>query len=218
MTWLASRGALEPVAWILPAFTLMTAAGAPELRVAGALAATAAVWRSLQPGGVRRGAAAFAWSILLSFLVGLLLDMSPVQVAGGSGEYGAVEAPAPFHDPTDPALPLLAPDVPAVEAAPGADFTPPVLRSEADLRRLTAEHYPPHLRERGIAGSADLRFQVLEDGTVNPRTIRVESSTRPGFELPAQELAPALRFHPATQRGRPMAATLVMTIDFRLDP
>jgi TonB family protein len=192
--------------------------------------------------GEWREALAFAGDALLpcarnpQHLLGAHLRFCPwcerTRLLRGRDPFPATVAAARAKPPASPRASAAA-FAPPAPVAPKLSILPPRSRSYR-AGRLTRtvlvgvgafepagwvlEHYPPHIRDRGIAGSADVRFQVLEDGAVNSRTIRVESSTRPGFELAALEVAPKLRFHPATQRGRPVAATLVMTIDFRLDP
>jgi protein TonB len=75
--------------------------------------------------------------------------------------------------------------------------------------------YPPDLYTRGVEGEVTLQLYVDSAGTVVPDSTRVaQSSGYPAFDSAAVADAPRLRFSPAMQNGKPVAATFLQPIRF----
>ncbi len=81
---------------------------------------------------------------------------------------------------------------------------------------VTAPHprYPDGLRRAGVSGLVRLQFVVGSDGRVDERSIRVLTSSHPGFTLAAFQAHRGSRFKPARRGGRPVAALVQQTIRF----
>jgi len=92
--------------------------------------------------------------------------------------------------------------------------TQPVLLNRRDMPRLTTAAYPPELRQRRLAGAAEVHMKVLPDGTVDSATITVISATETLFGPAAVEVARQLRFRPATIEGIPVAVWVDFPVAF----
>ncbi|SOD03294.1 TonB family C-terminal domain-containing protein [bacterium JGI 053] len=92
--------------------------------------------------------------------------------------------------------------------------TQPVLLNRRDMPRLTTAAYPPALRQRRLAGAAEVHMKVLPDGTVDSTTIRVISATEALFGPAAVQVARQLRFRPATIEKTPVAVWVDFPIAF----
>lgn len=90
----------------------------------------------------------------------------------------------------------------------------PELANPDEVSRALSRAYPPLLRDAGQGGSVELRFRVLADGTVDPATVVVMSSTHPGFDAAARRVALTMRFHPARLDGAPVRAWVVIPVTF----
>ena len=76
--------------------------------------------------------------------------------------------------------------------------------------------YPPALLEQGIEGQVLLRLYVDSVGRVIPDSTRIEeSSGYPALDSAALVASPELRFSPALNQGRPIAAPFIQPIQFR---
>ncbi len=76
--------------------------------------------------------------------------------------------------------------------------------------------YPDVLRSVGVEGVVQLQFVVGSDGRVEPRTIRVVSSSHPAFEANAVEGIAKIVFRPARLRGTPVRQLVTQHIRFVL--
>ncbi|MFL5381987.1 MAG: energy transducer TonB [Longimicrobiaceae bacterium] len=94
---------------------------------------------------------------------------------------------------------------------------PPHLQNAREVERQIARHYPRALRRAGVTGEVRLRFRIATDGSVDPSSLRVESSTNAAFEEPAATAAVRMRFSPATLGGRPVAVWVSVPIMFGLE-
>jgi TonB family protein len=100
---------------------------------------------------------------------------------------------------------------PAVAADPPADESqPPVM-----LNAVSPAEYPGRLLERQVGGTTTLALWIDETGRVVPESTRVaEPSGWPAFDRAALDAAPALRFAPALDHGRPVAAAVLQPVEF----
>jgi len=133
---------------------------------------------------------------------------------------------SPLPDPDAIGIPDVPADVPAFTAkavivtpAPPA-ATPgdpnatrgPVLIQPPDL----ASYYPRRARMRRITGNSTVRVTVGLDGRAT--AVSVVASTPPGvFDTAAKRVASTFRFRPALRDGRPVAASVPVTLIWRLE-
>jgi hypothetical protein len=118
------------------------------------------------------------------------------------------------------------------EARPGAvpllRARIPAMRVDTDVApdRLPRPVYPPEAGQRGEGASIDLRYLVLENGSVDPGSIDVLSVVVDGSNTPALSARPFVasavraltraRFHPAVAQGCPVAATVRQRFTFHI--
>jgi TonB family protein len=74
--------------------------------------------------------------------------------------------------------------------------------------------YPRSLAAAGISGRVSLRFVVDTLGRCEAKTLRVVTSSHPGFEQAAIEAILATRFRPARARGRPVRQLVQQSVAF----
>jgi TonB family protein len=91
---------------------------------------------------------------------------------------------------------------------------PPVpLDTEQIARALTAE-YPPLLRDAGITARAQVRMEIAATGEVT--AVEALSATHPEAGPATERALLQARFRPARKDGRPLAAEMVMPVEFRV--
>lgn len=123
-----------------------------------------------------------------------------------------IEAPAP---PSEPAPEIAAPSPPAlvVESTPAPTSTPP---RAADYLRNPKPPYPRLSRRLGEEGTVRLNILVNPDGSV----ARLELAQSSGFsrlDRSAMEtVQSSWKFEPASQGGHPVAAWVIVPIQFTL--
>lgn len=92
----------------------------------------------------------------------------------------------------------------------------PMLRDRERAARRIAAAFPPALRDSGVAaGAVMVRFRIMENGTVDAASPRVEMTTEPRFDEAAISVIRQMRFQPAKLNGRPVKAWVVMPIQFQ---
>jgi TonB family protein len=84
------------------------------------------------------------------------------------------------------------------------------------INAVSPVRYPPALLEQGIEGQVLLRLYVDSAGHVVPDSTRIaESSGYPALDSAALVASPELRFSPALDQGRPVAAPFIQPVQFR---
>lgn len=128
-------------------------------------------------------------------------------------------AAAVFFLPGPDRAALLGPDEAetADEAATDARFTPftraPELLNPLEVRDALQAEYPPLLRDAGIGGTVDVWIYVDDDGL--PTDTRIdESSGHRALDAAALEVVSIMRFRPAADGDRPVAAWLSIPLRF----
>ena len=76
--------------------------------------------------------------------------------------------------------------------------------------------YPLGLRQAGVQGMVRVEYVVGSNGRIDPRSLRVLSSTHPGFVLTTFQALREARFRPAQRDGQPVAVTVQQSIRFTL--
>ena len=84
-----------------------------------------------------------------------------------------------------------------------------------ELQRQLERNYPPLLRDAGVTGTVQVRFRVLENGTVDVPSIQVTSSTHEGFNEPSIRSVQRLRFRPAKVNNRPVKVWVELPIQWQ---
>lgn len=123
-----------------------------------------------------------------------------------------VEAPAPRSEPPPPVAPP-SPPAPVAEATPAPAPTPP---RPADYLTNPKPPYPRLSRRLGEEGTVRLNILVNPDGSV-ARLELAQSSGHPRLDRSAMEaVRSSWKFEPARQGGTPVAAWVVVPIEFTL--
>jgi TonB family protein len=84
-----------------------------------------------------------------------------------------------------------------------------------ELQRQLERNYPPLLRDAGVTGTVQVRFRVLENGTVDVPSISVTSSTHEGFNDASIRSVQRLRFRPAKVNNRPVKVWVELPIQWQ---
>ncbi len=82
--------------------------------------------------------------------------------------------------------------------------------------RAKRPRYPPALAAIGVSGQVRLAFVVDTLGRCEPGSVRVLSSTHPGFESAASDAVLGSAFRPARVRGAPVPQLVQQNVVFRL--
>lgn len=125
-----------------------------------------------------------------------------------------IEAPAPRSEPMPPvAPPSPPPPAPAIESTPAPAPTPP---RAADYLTNPKPPYPRLSRRLGEEGTVRLNILVNPDGSVARLEI-AQSSGHPRLDRSAMEtVQSSWKFEPARQGGSPVAAWVIVPIQFTL--
>jgi len=128
---------------------------------------------------------------------------------------------AACNEPATEDMPEVAAEtVPAAETTDAAEpeYTesdvPPSLTNAENVRDLLQELYPTSLKNEGVGGRVVLWMRVDETGTVAETRIQ-ESSGHVALDEAAQEVAAAMQFTPAENKGDPVSVWIAQPIDFR---
>ncbi|MGA2383348.1 MAG: M56 family metallopeptidase [Gemmatimonadales bacterium] len=138
-------------------------------------------------------------------------------------------APAPTQQPAAGPAPQAAPAptqqraaAPAPESASAARPIPPGVYREADVtvrpERIggPAPRYPDSLRTAGVGGRVLVEFIVDTTGHVDPGSVRIVSSTHPGFEAPTREAIVASTFRPGLVQGRAVPVLITQPVNYEV--
>jgi protein TonB len=91
----------------------------------------------------------------------------------------------------------------------------PSISNRQELVRQLERNYPPLLRDAGVTGTVQVRFRVLENGTVDVPSITVTSSTHEGFNDASIRSVQRLRFRPAKVNNRPVKVWVELPIQWQ---
>lgn len=116
-----------------------------------------------------------------------------------------VEASAPAAARADTTPPL----------SPGQLSEQPRLKNAAELGTAMKALFPKMLRAAGVSGSAKIQFVIEKDGTVDPRTVKVISTTNPEFSEPSVKAIELARFEPGKYKGEPVRVLVRMPITWK---
>jgi TonB family protein len=108
--------------------------------------------------------------------------------------------------------PAIAADV--VTPGEGAWDQPPVPTNVQEIARALNAEYPPLLREAGITARVQVRLRIAATGDVLEATSL--SATHPEAGPAAERAMARARFRPARKDGQPVAAEIVLPVEFRV--
>jgi TonB family protein len=139
-----------------------------------------------------------------------LLRFSPAQV---DGRAVGVRLELPIN--WEPGARLV--DAPPPDSGDAYELTdvevePRLINRETVVRAMMRE-YPPHLRDAGVPGAAEVRFRVDEDGSVSHASVL---SAHPQFGVPALRVVQLMRFKPATVGGASVKAWVVLPMQWQI--
>lgn len=121
---------------------------------------------------------------------------------------GATHVPSPPADSDTTVYPAGRVDVPP-------RFTP---AAAAAVRDAMNALYPRMLRDAGISARTVVRFIVETDGSVDPGTVTIVSSTDPQFTAPSEKLPAAARFTPGRKAGHAVRTLVEMPLAWTAAP
>lgn len=98
----------------------------------------------------------------------------------------------------------------------GAWDQPPVPVNANEIAAALRAEYPPLLRDAGITARAQVLVRVAATGEVTG--VETLSASHPEAGPAAERAMGRARFRPARKDGRPVAAEVVLPVEFRVDP
>lgn len=117
--------------------------------------------------------------------------------------------------------------MPAAAAPEAPQSTPAMVAASASrtdprqdpARPITQPPYPSDAFQKGEEGAVVLKFVVRPDGSVDPATVAVDQSSGSASldKAAIAEAGTKWRFQPATENGRPVAATHMFRVVFQID-
>lgn len=88
--------------------------------------------------------------------------------------------------------------------------------SRRELARLLERNYPPLLRDSGVEGQAVMQFVVLEDGRVDPASVKVIDASHEQFGTASAKVLERAKFNPARVGSRKVRMLLQLPIGWKL--
>jgi len=85
-----------------------------------------------------------------------------------------------------------------------------------ELLSHPAPHYPELLRQAGIEGRVVVEAVIDTTGHVEPRSVRVVSSTNPQFDAPARELVAGALYRAGRVEGRAVRVRVTVPVTFEV--
>lgn len=128
---------------------------------------------------------------------------------------------AACNEPESQAIPETAAETaaPAETTEPAAppyseSDVPPALINGEEVLDLLQQLYPESLKREGTGGTVVLWMQVDESGAVTETRIQSPSGHE-ALDDAAREIAAAMRFTPAENKGTPVSVWIAQPIEFR---
>jgi TonB family protein len=91
----------------------------------------------------------------------------------------------------------------------------PELLNKQEVGLVLSRYYPRMLQDAGIGGQVVVQFVVDRDGTVDPGTIAVASSTHEQFAEASARVVSMFRFSPGRYQGKPVRVMVTMPITWQ---
>lgn len=93
--------------------------------------------------------------------------------------------------------------------------SPPRLTSQEMTARLLARSYPAHLQKSGVTGIVHVEFVVDKTGKVDPKSIKVVSSTVPQLSDAAKKVVEEIKFRPGQVKGQAVKSMVLLPIIYK---
>ena len=93
----------------------------------------------------------------------------------------------------------------------------PALVNGPEMGRLLQERYPMQLLRSRIEGRVTATFVVREDGSIDPSSLRVVSSSNAAFNNATAGVLRRARFSPARVNGQPVKSQVTMPVVWAID-
>lgn len=93
--------------------------------------------------------------------------------------------------------------------------SPPRLSSQEMTARLLARSYPADLQKAGVSGIVQVEFVVDKTGKVDPKSIKVVSSSVPQLSEAAKKAVAEIKFKPGQFKGQPVASVVLLPIVYK---
>jgi len=140
----------------------------------------------------------------------------------GEGPVGNVIGPPPATPQPQPPTPVAEPPLRDWRTdepidARNADQLPQLL-SPRDAQRMLERVYPGMLRDAGVTGHTTVVLVIDKTGAVEPGSVMVQESTHDAFRDAAVRAAERFRFRPARLRGEPIAVSISIPIEWKIQP
>lgn len=91
----------------------------------------------------------------------------------------------------------------------------PELRNQSQVASMLSRFYPRMLQDAGIGGQTVMQFVIEKDGSVDPSTVKVISSTHEQFADASQKVVEKFRFSPGKYKGQPVRVLIQMPITWQ---
>lgn len=92
----------------------------------------------------------------------------------------------------------------------------PALAAPSEAARLIQDSYPAKLRDAGIEGSVQMSLVVGTDGSVEPGSVQVLSSTVEALSAAASQVAAKIRFKPGKVEGKAVRVRVVLPLVYKV--
>jgi TonB family protein len=144
--------------------------------------------------------------------------MTPRPAPAPAPQPAAAQAPQTAPAPTQPAaVPMQQPGpTRARSELPAGVYREEDVTDRPERIGGPAPRYPDSLRTAGVGGRVLVEYIVDTAGHVVPRSVRILSSTHPGFEAPTREAILASTFRPGLLRGRAVPVLLSQPVNFEV--
>lgn len=91
----------------------------------------------------------------------------------------------------------------------------PELKNKSQVASMLSRFYPRMLQDAGIGGQTMMQFVIEKDGTIDPSTVKVVSSTHEQFADASTKVVEKFRFSPGLYKGQPVRVLIQMPITWQ---
>jgi protein TonB len=131
-------------------------------------------------------------------------DFTGIGAAGGTAN--GVEGGTPTAEPVDSSN--FAYEVAVLERKPE-------LKNKSQVASMLSRYYPRMLQDAGIGGQTVMQFVIEKDGTVDPTTVKVVSTSHEQFADASSKVVEKFRFSPGRYKGQPVRVLIQMPITWQ---
>jgi TonB family protein len=88
----------------------------------------------------------------------------------------------------------------------------PELTNKSQVQSMLSRYYPRMLQDAGVGGTAMMQYVITPEGSVDPSTIKVVSTTHAQFAEASEKVVENFRFLPGEYQGKPVHVIIQMPI------